>query len=290
VKRLGLSHTDAIDVAKRIKKLATPVTSFMRSRIAAYLGGADGLRVPRDKGYLRLPDGYLEGTARVVAHCNALYRRKESEISASFKPPYGMVIRFVEMGASVRMEDPEEIRPIFEFCTQPRLFRLLTEYMGEFPVMANVSLIYTRPNSETVGAQLFHRDMNERRQLHMVMPIWSVDTECGPFTLIPGDTSDKVVKALRLRESGRIGDKDIFSVCRVDELVTVTGKPGDVYLVNPYRCIHYGARARSKPRLLLIVNFTSLFEAAEGQHAVYRSSNKRALDNGRPESRWLLNI
>jgi hypothetical protein len=290
LKRLGLTHTDAIDVARQIKRLATPLASFERSRTAGYLDGQDEIRVPRDKAYLRVPDGYLEGVDRVVAHCEAIFRQKESEIVANYKPPYGMAIRFVEMGASVKMENPDEIRPIFDFCAQPRLFRLLTEYMGEFPVMANVSLIYTMPNTETIGSQLFHRDMNERRQLHMVIPIRPIDLECGPFTFIPADRSAEVVRALKLTESGRIDDRDIFSVCRDDELVRITGEPGDVYLVNPYRCIHFGARARSKSRLILIVNFTSLFEAAEGQHAVYRSSNKRALDNGRTESRWLLNI
>lgn len=292
LKRLGISHADAVDIAKNLKKWASPIESFQRAQTAAYLAGgaADEPRVPRDKDYLHVPDGYLEGTDRVVRHCAELFRRKENDLRANFKPPYGMVIKFSQENRRDQMEDPEEIRPILEFAAQPKFFRILTDYIGEFPVMSTVSLIYTEPNSDTIGPQQFHRDMNERRQLHFVMPIWPIDMETGPFTFLPGDRSSDVVRALRDTGAGRISDEMIFSECRDDELVRITGKPGDVFLVNPYRCIHFGARARSKPRLILIVNFTSLFEGAEGLGAVYRSENRYVLNDGRTETRWLLNI
>ena len=86
-------------------------------------------------------------------------------------------------------------------------------------------------------------------------------------------------KAIK-HESGRIPDEVLFSHVREDDLVYCTGEPGDVFLVNPYACLHCGARTRSKSRLILIINFTSLFQGVESAGSLFAAAN------GQGAGRW----
>jgi ectoine hydroxylase-related dioxygenase (phytanoyl-CoA dioxygenase family) len=200
-----------------------------------------------------------------------------------------MVLDFIDDGSELKMSDPREIAPIIHFCAQPKLFSIISRYIGEFPVVSNMSLIYTRQNETVIGPQKWHRDTNAPRQLHLVIPIWDIDELCGPFTLLPGDKSRDVIHALG-HNHGRVED-DVFEKFGVtSDIVKLIGVAGTAYLVNPYACFHYGARARTKPRLMLIVNFSSLFEGAEGMQSPSRSANKAALDDGRFETRCLVDL
>jgi len=282
---LGVSRESAIAAAKRLKMALSPVKAWRRRRAAA----SAAIRVPEDAGWLKLPPGVVTGGPALAAALQRLFESKKQHILETFKPPYGFVIQFKAQGDTVLLEQPDEFKSIVRFCSQKPLLDLLASYIGEFPVLSGVTFAYTPPWAGRVGSQLFHRDRNEPRQLHLVMPIWPVDMESGPFTFIPAKKSAEIVPQLDLRDD-RFIDEQVFDRVSESEFVYCTGDPGDIYLVNPCACIHCGARTKSKPRLLLILNFTSLFEGAEGQFAVYRAENRRDLSDGSPEVQALLNL
>lgn len=283
---IGFRHEPAIEATRLLKRSLSPIKAAKRSKVGRYQ--AD-VRVPQDKGYLKVPDGFLDGTTGIVRHCADIFERKRERLVAEFKPPYAQAINFIVEGKSVRMEDPEEIRQILHYFAQPKLFDMMADYIGELPALSNVALVYTQPSEGKIGPQQFHRDRNAWKQLHLVMPIWDVTPECGPFTLLPADRSADVTRAINNDES-RIPDEVMFKHCREDELVQLTGPAGTVYLCNAGQCIHFGARAISKPRLMLIANISSPFEGAEGEACVYRSVNRRELDDGSRNVRALLNL
>ena len=282
---LGVSREPAIAAAKRLKMALSPIKAWRRTRVTANAA----IRVPEDAGWAKLPAGVVTGGSALAAALQRLFESKKQRILETFKPPYGFVVEFKAEGDTVLLEEPDEFKPIVEFCSQKPLLDLLASYIGEFPVLSGVTFVYTPPWAGRIGSQLFHRDRNEPRQLHLVMPIWPIDMESGPFTFIPAKKSAEIVPHLDLRDD-RFIDEQVFARVSEDEIVYCTGEPGDIYLVNPCACVHCGARTKSKPRLLLILNFTSLFEGAEGQFAVYRAENRRELDNGSPEVRTLLNL
>jgi hypothetical protein len=113
--------------------------------------------------------------------------------------------------------------------------------------------------------------------------------ESGPFTFLPARKSEMVRSAIK-HERGRIPDEVMFSHVREDDMIHCVGDAGDVYLVNPYACFHCGARTRSKPRLILIINFTSLFQGVEGTGSLFMANNRNLLDDERKETRLLLNL
>lgn len=279
LKRLGLRHGQAIAATKLIKKVMSPALAARRAR-----GGVDQVGAAGWRRMEATPE-----SRSLAAFCAGLFDSKRADVMASFQPPYGFVIRYVEQGSQIALELPEEFRPIVEFCARHEIFDTVAAYIGEAPVISNVSLVYTQEHSTRIGPQLFHRDANEARQLHLVIPVWEVDHEAGPFTFLPADKSAPVIRTLR-HESARIPDDVMFQHCSPSDLVECTGQPGDIYLLNPCACIHFGARTKSRPRLLLIVNLTSLFEGAEGQHAVHRAANRAVLNDGSERVRLLLNL
>lgn len=285
-RKIGLRHEPAIHATRLLKQSLAPIKAAKRSMVGDYAGT---VRIPADKGFLKVPDAYLDGTQAVVSHCAGVFDRKKEKLIAEFKPPYAQAINFAPTPAGIAMEDPEEIRPILQFFAQPKLFDMMADYIGELPAMSNVALVYTQPTDGKIGPQQFHRDRNAWKQLHLVMPIWRVSQENGPFTLLPADRSADVTRAINNDES-RIPDEIMFKHCSKDELIPLEGEPGTVYLCNPGQCIHFGARATTKPRLLLIVNISSPFEGAEGEACVYRSTNRHLLDDGSRNVRALLNV
>jgi hypothetical protein len=280
--RLGVATDAAIAVGKRLKIAASPLLA--RQRFAARALSA---KVPPNlaaEGWMKLSREQVEGAAELAAHCADVFRRKENGVLANYKPPFTLVSHVDDT-----IENPEEIEPIVRFCSRPEVFNLVSGYVGEYPVLASISLGYTAANSNWVGSQLFHCDSNEPRQLHLVMPIWPIDMESGPFTFLPESKSSTLRKALK-HQGGRVDDDVLFSHFSEDELIRCTGEPGDVFFVNPYACFHCGARTRSKPRLILIVNFTSLFQGVESAGSLFMAANRGVLDDGRRETRFLLNL
>ena len=286
LKRLGFRHESAVQVTRLIKVSLSPIQATRRMNVQT---AKNVVRIPRDTGVLKVPNDLLDDAAAIVAHCSKVFESKHQALIADFKPPYAQAINFVPSHSGIRMADPEEVRPILNFMAQPCLFDMMAEYIGELPALSNVALVFTQPTQERIGPQLFHRDRNARRQLHLIMPIWPVTPESGPFTLLPANLSDKVVRAMDNDES-RIPDALMFEHCSREELIPLAGDPGDVFLCNPGKCFHYGARATCRPRLMLIANVSSPFEGAEGLASVYRSTNRHLLDSDDWRVRALLNI
>ena len=280
--RLGMAADSAIAIGKRLKIAASPLLARRRFAVRS-----TAMALPHSlaaEGWVKFPNDEIEGAAKLARHCGDIFESRKDEVLATYKPPFGLIF---DIDSTIRR--PEEIEPIIRFCAQPAVFNLVSSYLGEYPVLASISFGYTAPNSGGVGSQLFHADMNEPRQLHLVMPISSIDMELGPFTFLPELKSTVVRKAIK-HEGGRISDETLFSHVREDDLIYCTGEPGDVFFVNPYACLHCGARTCSKSRLILIINFTSLFQGVESAGSLFTAANRQVLDDGLPETRFLLNL
>ena len=263
------------------------------SHLPAYIerrhtGSACELKIPRETGWLKAPAGYFDGVDALVRHCDAVFNRMRDEFERTWQPPFAMVIKF-DVGEDGRplVVTPSDLKPVVDFCAQPTIFDLVSDYLGQAPVLVNVSLAYTGVNADKIGSQQFHRDMGHD-QIHMVIPIWPIDDETGPFTLLPADESAHVVESLH-HTGGRVSDESMFGLVSPSKLVRLTGEPGTIYFANPMRCFHYGARSYKKPRLMLIVNMASRFDVGSDT-AVYRCSNKSLLSNGSEQARLLLDL
>ena len=246
------------------------------------------INIQPDQAWLKLPDGYADDVDQLVAHCDTIFQRDADFWRKNWQPPFSLLINFdTDETGRPRAERPDDVLPIVKFCAQPKIFYLVSEYLGQYPVLSSVTLAYTGINNEKVGSQQFHRDMGHD-QVHMVVPIWPIDEETGPFTLLPACVSANIVKKIN-HTGGRVSDEAIFSHASRDDLVKLTGKPGEIYFANPLRCFHYGARSSGRPRLVLIVNFSSIFDLPSNV-AAYRCSNRSLFSDGSQNARTLLNL
>ena len=280
--RLGMSASNAIKIGKALKIAASPAEAWKRFRVRPAPNDVPASLAA--DGWVKLPKGTVEGAVDLAQHCANVFARKQERILANYAPPFALVSDIDD-----KVKSPEEIEPIVRFCSQPALFNLITSYLGEYPVLNTISLGYTAPNSGGVGSQLFHRDLNDPRAAHLVMPVWPIDLELGPFSFLPARRSAQVQDVIK-HDRGRVSDEVMFSHVNENELIRCTGEPGDVFIVNPYACFHCGARTRSKPRLILIVSFSSMFQGLESAGAVFQATNRDVLDDGQRVTRMLLNL
>lgn len=275
-KSRGLDPNLARAVSSSIKRAASPLEAARRRRPRSDA-------IPEALGWRRVDD--MPGAPALVHACQAMLAERKAGLLESFTPPYCFVTRIADAPGGPIVARPSDLEPIVRFIEQPAVLELLTGYLGEVPVISNVSLIYTPPNEATVGPQQIHRDMNHPRQLHVIVALDEVTDDCGPFTFLPADESHALARRIR-HSGGRVPDEQVD----LSRFLRCTGPAGTVWFVNSGACFHFGARARKRPRYILIVNCVPFHEGAEGGEALYRAVNRAALDNGDPVRRLLLRL
>jgi hypothetical protein len=121
---------------------------------------------------------------------------------------------------------------------------------------------------------LFHLDHEDPRQVKLFVAINDIDADTGPFMFVAQEDSDAADRHLQYRfEQGSIEDQEFFGVASRSSVRTFVGPAGSGLLVNTSRCYHCGGRANVKERLILQVQYVSLFNCLEPKNAVYRADN-----------------
>jgi hypothetical protein len=92
----------------------------------------------------------------------------------------------------------------------------------------------------------------------------NVDEDCGPFTFLPADVSQRVSNYLGTVKEHRITDKTIYSVANPSDAIRLTGPAGTGAFVDSSRCYHHGARVKRGERLLLQFHFLRRADAVDG--------------------------
>lgn len=284
--RLGVPLSASRAITSGVKITMSLPDYLLRRREAARARST--LSIPRDKDYAIFRADEIPGLDEVKQHCEGLFERHRDAALSATKAPFSL-IEFYKTVHGPAVKSPDELRPIVQFLSQPALVEMAANYIGEMPVLGNVCVWYTFVNSAQLGAQNIHRDMNCRRQIHIVIPIWPIDEGTGPFTFLPGDKSRNIVARIN-HNYGRFDDDDFYKLIDRNEMIAFTSDKGAVLAVNPYACFHFGGRAKTKPRFVLICSYTSRFESAEEGNGLYRLTNRGSLSDGSPVCERLLNL
>lgn len=164
-----------------------------------------------------------------------------------------------------------------DLLADPEIANLVNGYFGGRPSLWNVALNYSDPSQGTTDSQLWHFDYGDVRQLHLTVYFSDVDIECGPFTFLPAPLSDQIRRDPFVIE--RMTDADIAEHYAFDAqtaAVRLTGERGDVYVNDPGRLMHQGARC-AKPRLVMFVTFTSPSPMTRGGRMTISRAKKALL-------------
>lgn len=154
---------------------------------------------------------------------------------------------------------------------------LVCNYFEGRPWLWNFSLNYSDRVEGLTDSQMWHFDYGDIRQLHFLVYFSDVGHDCGPFTFLPTEYSDRVTRHPFIIE--RMTDEDLSRRFDIDVGASATrliGKRGDVFANDPGRLMHQGARC-TQPRLVLFATFTSRAPMSRGGEVVISRDERIAL-------------
>ena len=147
--------------------------------------------------------------------------------------------------------------PFFQMATCPELVSFLRSYFKLIPVLQSLRIAYS-PNRHEVSnsSQKMHLDWQSLRTVHLYFFLSDVSLDSGPLTIVDAENSLEVARRHHYSKNGenkRLEDC-VFPNHTVKPLI---GPAGTVYAADVDRCFHFGSRAGSKPRFVLIATYLS---------------------------------
>lgn len=222
-----------------------------RARNAFLTGRNEHARVPADKGYMLLEKD-LEGTPALLDFTSMLHK-KTSEIVVDEHKGKKYLINLLTPEAY------DSAQPLFDFILGDRVLELAFDYLGTVPQLEAIQVVWTPVNATTGGSQQYHLDFEGSSQLKFFVNLLDVTKESGPFSFLPKDVSDKVIRH-EGKDLTRLEDEEVYRHCSAeDDVVQLIGERGTAAAVDTSRCLHFGARSRGAERMVLIFNFISHF-------------------------------
>jgi hypothetical protein len=174
--------------------------------------------------------------------------------SASYRKAYliEVPIKFGDRGSAIT-----------SLALDPQMIATATQYLGMVPILGTAVLWYS-PNEkmEASSSQYFHLDHEDTSQLKIFVHISDVDSDSGPLTVLDAESSAKVARDLNYRMTTaekRIEDDIVKRSCPDSRPVELTGNRGTLACVDTSRCLHFGSRSATRPRLVLMIQYLSPF-------------------------------
>jgi hypothetical protein len=247
----------------------------MRSTSASRIGVSEERRellhrIPRRRelenlvlesaGYAWLPAGTFRALPAALKFAQKVFDERQLEAT-----PDSRTFRGADLLAGTRYEDAP---PFFNLALSDEILQIAADYMGEIPILMKPRLWLTKPQgpgAQFGGTQLFHRGRPDaphiKRQAKFLFTMNDVDGNSGPFTFVPADVSERILPGYRLGE--RVSDEEMYSHIRPTETTRLIGPAGTGLMVDTMRCFHFGRRASSRERLMLMIQFMKHTDAPE---------------------------
>jgi hypothetical protein len=146
-------------------------------------------------------------------------------------------------------------------------------------------------DGRTVGTRQWHRDIEDRRMLKILVWLNDVADDGGPFTYVPADISDRLARELRY-PGGYIDDATIIQLSGAQAVRHATGPQWTAVIVDTARVFHRGMPPTGRDRYAMTLTWTSRrpvksmpaepFTAEEGDR-IRAGLSRRQLDCLRPD-------
>lgn len=255
VRRLTPVKGVGVKARKTARFLRRPLLAIEHRTAMGRLDRRDDLTglVDERRGYGMLPAGLLPGAEETARFCRELLEERRDRPDLWPVPPrkykdYPLPI--------MRPREPLDAPPVFDLVMSDPVLQIASDYLGEVPVLENINIWWTPRNDEMRGSQFYHRDTLSwsERQAKFVVNLIDIDEDAGPFTFLPADVSDAIVRHHGVPPE-RLSDDVIFETAAREDQVSVVGPAGTTCMVDSSRCFHQGSRCRGKERLVLVFHF-----------------------------------
>lgn len=180
--------------------------------------------------------------------------------------------------------DFEDHLPILELAFNKNIIKVVAKYLNDFPVLANLALFYSPPSSNQLlenfsGSQLFHMDEEDITLCKFWLLINDVSESDGPTVILNKKVSSRIAKSIKYKKGQKIkSDQKLIELIEDESLMPITGKSGDVHLLDTAGVFHYGSRVsnNSKGRYMLMFSYSTSFNLDHGLFG--RKSRLKNLD------------
>jgi len=241
---------------RAMKIAARPFEYAKRKRIARRIASKD-LAISPSAGYRFLDRAMIPNVDEVIGHCRETVKVWERENANKPKTLVSHILRDVD-----GVTDLADHGPIQELAQHPKIIGAVCQYLGEVPVIGDLTIQISHINSSQIGFQQFHIDRVDRRQMKLFIAIDDVTEERGPLNFIPAANSAIMEKKER-HYAGRLADDVVANYAGEQGIISATMKAGEGLFIDTCTCAHYGSRGNSEPRYLLLFHYISKFSPIE---------------------------
>ena len=149
-----------------------------------------------------------------------------------------------------------------EFGLDERLLAIVTEYLGELPVLPYIFLWRSEVGHGPLKtSQLYHLDHSDVRQIKLFVFLNDIDQDNGPLVVIPAEPSNKLRKHLGYDwtfKKRRVSDEEMHRWPEAAKEMAIKGKEGTTVLADTSRLFHYGSRVKSGIRYMLVYRYLTI--------------------------------
>lgn len=236
--------------ALRLRRILGEPTEFLKRRFEAQRIAATSPYanvIDKTKGYGRFGPTDFPGVMEAVAAANRIHETKK--LDGKFKKPF-----FVNL---LEPEDLEKNPELLALARSRPMLEAAAAYLGTVPEVSGIGVFLSPANQSVEKSQQYHTDDVDTMQVKCFINCNDIGPNNGPFTFVTADASDALRRKLKHGWRGpRFTDEEVTRNCKPEDIVIITGSPGNGVLVDSSRCVHFGSRCREGYRLVIMFQFT----------------------------------
>ena len=255
--RLRLPVKPAHQLVKGLRILGQP-RNYIRRRLQArtLIGNSPwGSFIDRSKGYALFGHDTIPDAERVVAVCRDIYENHRRQFDAEAAEPHAAKPFLYNVLDEKWLDEHPEL---LDFVISDPVALAVTGYLGTIPLLRGMGIYVSPRNDTSVSSQMFHTDYDDFQQVKCFINIVDVQESDGPFTFVPADTSTMIRAELGHGwRDRRLTDEEVLRYCSPADILKLIGLAGSGGMVDTSRCLHFGSRARTAPRVVFMFQYTS---------------------------------
>jgi hypothetical protein len=216
----------------------------------------------------------FDGLDHVLTICRRLFEEKYPQLEHGPEQRVGESRKMLAKRQFLRnilMDDDLRRYPeLVDFVLSDTALGIATSYLGTVPYLNRIDMLYSTPRDaeDLIKSQLFHVDPEGLTQVKFFINVFDVGEAEGPFTFIPSDASERILRDIRrMRRThgtphvGRYTDEEVAAVGGAASIVALKGRRGTGVAIDTSRCLHLGSRvAPGTFRLVLYVQYCTTIE------------------------------
>jgi len=147
--------------------------------------------------------------------------------------------------------------PMMRLAFSKKIFDAANDYFGGHFILDSLQVLYSWPTSGSLReSQMWHKDYGDSKTFHAIIYLNDVTkVEDGPFVFVSKQDTRNINYSPLVR---RIDDKTFLNELKDGTVQYFYATAGNIVLVDPAACYHYGSRCKNARTAIFITFNTSM--------------------------------